>query len=381
MLTRSGAGVAVAAVLLLGLGWLADYPELVALGLAGLAALLTAALWMALRPDLAVSREIRPERVAAGEPAFGVITLTNEARRRSPPILAAEPVARARVHVPIPSLAPGATFTETYRLPTDERGVYQVGPLTIGHTDPLRLMQTGRAYSTYSTLYVHPRQRTVAPVPTGQTRDMDGPTSSFSPHGGIAFHSLREYAAGDDWRLVHWKSTARTGDLMVRHNVVPNQPRLLVVLDTSSRPYVENAFEDAVSAAASLAMAAIRGGFPLELRTTGGAAMAAERGGEGAAAALDLLAAAAMAPNDPGLAALPGMLSMGESEALGVITGQPEAQTLAILPSVRRHVLMVSLVQFLGQFGVPIPAPPGILSVTAHSLDEFAASWNKLVGI
>ncbi|MEY9857854.1 uncharacterized protein (DUF58 family) [Catenulispora sp. GAS73] len=381
MLTRSGVGMAVAALVLLGLGAAGDYPELVALALAALACLAVAALWMLLRPDLAATREIRPERVTAGEPAFGVITLSNEARRRSPPILAEEAVAAIRVPVSIPSLAPGATSTCTYPLPTAARGVFQVGPLTIGHSDPLRLMQVGRAYNTYSTLFVHPRVRQVAPVPTGHTRDMDGPTSSFSQHGGIAFHSLREYVPGDDWRLVHWKSTARTGDLMVRHNVVPNQPRLIVVLDTSSRPYSEDSFEDAVSAAASLALAAIRDGFPLEVRTTGGQAMTVERGGEGATAALDLLAAAAVSADDPGLAALPGLVSFGESEALGVITGQPEAAALAVLPAIRRHVLMISLVQFLGRFGVPAPAPPGVVSLAAHSLDEFAQSWNTLVRI
>ena len=371
--------MAAAAVVLLALGAVADYPELVALALAALACLVIAALWMLLRPDLAASREIRPERVTAGEPAFGVITLTNEARRRSPPIRAEEAVAAARVPVAIPSLAPGATYTGTYPLPTEARGVFQVGPLTIGHSDPLRLMQVGRAYNTYSTLFVHPRVRQVAPVPTGHTRDMDGPTSSFSQHGGIAFHSLREYVPGDDWRLVHWKSTARTGDLMVRHNVVPNQPRLIVVLDTSSRPYADGSFEDAVSAAASLALAAIRDGFPLELRTTGGQSMAADRG-EGGTAALDLLAAASASPDDPGLVALPNLVSFGESEAMGVITGQPEAAALAVLPAIRRHVLMVSLVQFLGQFGVPVPAPPGVVSLSAHSLDEVALSWHTLVG-
>jgi uncharacterized protein (DUF58 family) len=381
MLTRSGVGMAAAAVLLLALGAAADYPELVALALAALACLVIAALWLLLRPDLAASREIRPERVSAGEAAFGVITLTNEARRRSPPIRAEEAVAAVRVPVPIPSLAPGATFTGTYPLPTAERGVYQVGPLTIGHSDPLRLMQVGRAYNTYSTLFVHPRVRHVAPVPTGHTRDMDGPTSSFSQSGGIAFHSLRDYVPGDDFRLVHWKSTARTGQLMVRHNVVPNQPRLIVVLDTSSRPYSDDAFEDAVSAAASLALAAIRDGFPLEVRTTGGQAMAADRSGEGGTAALDLLAAATASADDPGLAALPGLVSFGESEALGVITGRPEASALAVLPAVRRHVLMVSLVQFLGQYGVPAPAPPGVVSVAARSLDEFATSWNTMVGV
>src|SRR5216110_1516753 len=101
MPTGSGLLLAGAAAALLGLGWLAGYPELVAAGFACLAALLVAALWMLLRPDLAAVRDVRPQRVSPGEEAFGVLTLTNEAHRRSPPILAAESVAGFRIQVPI----------------------------------------------------------------------------------------------------------------------------------------------------------------------------------------------------------------------------------------------------------------------------------------
>jgi uncharacterized protein (DUF58 family) len=379
MPTKSGMAMAVSAVLLLALGWLADYPELIALGFAALATMVIAAGWMTLRPDLSAVREVRPQRVSEGEKAMGVITLTNESKRRSPPILAAEQMAGRQVQVPIPSLGGGASHTTTYYLPTNRRGIYQVGPMSIGHTDPLRLMRVGQVFSAFSTLYVHPRLLNVEPVPTGQTRDMDGPTSSYAPQGGVAFHSLREYVPGDDWRLVHWKSTARTGQMMVRHNVVPNQPRLMVVLDTNSMGYSEQSFENAVSAAASLAIAAIRGGFPLELRTTGGAVAASDRAADGAVGALDLLAAARPTRDDPGLAALPGMISVDDSVALGVVTGQPDPRMLSVLPTVRRHFLMVSLIQFSDRFAAP-PAPlNGVVSLTVRSAEEFADAWNKLV--
>ncbi|MET0132536.1 MAG: DUF58 domain-containing protein [Kibdelosporangium sp.] len=379
MPTKSGLATAVAAAVLLALGWLADYPELTALGFAGLAALVMAAAWMALRPDLSAVREVRPQRVTEGERALGVITLTNEAKRRSPPILATEQMAGRQVQVPIPSLAGNSSHTTTYHLPTNRRGIFQVGPMAIGHTDPLRLMRVGRVFSAFSTLYVHPQLHNVEPVPTGQTRDMDGPTSSYAPQGGVAFHSLREYVPGDDWRLIHWKSTARTGRMMVRHNVVPNQPRLMVVLDTSSLGYTEDSFENAVSAAASLAIAAIRGGFPLQLRTTGGGAAASDRAADGAVGALDLLASAQARRDDPGLAALPGMISPDDSVALGVVTGQPDPRMLSVLPTIRRHFLMVSLIQFAGLYNSP-PAPlNGVVSLTARSTAEFVDAWNKMV--
>ncbi|PBC75974.1 uncharacterized protein (DUF58 family) [Streptomyces sp. TLI_235] len=380
MLTRSGSVVAGAAVLFLLSGALLDYPELTLLGFACLIALLAAALWMLARPDLRVSRQIRPERVSEGEAALGVITVTSRMSRRSPPIMASESVAGRSVGVPIPSLAPRASHTMTYALPTVRRGIYQVGPLSIGHTDPLRLMSTAKRYSRESTLYVHPHTDPVHPVPTGQSQDQDGPTSSLAPQGGIAFHSLREYAPGDDWRLIHWKSSARTGRLMVRHNVVPNEPRLMVLLDTSEQPYTDRSFEDAVSAAASLCLAAVRSGHPLLLRTTTEKVEAAcDAGGKDLTEVMDLLAGVRRTAADPGLAALPSLVPDQGAVSLGVITGQPGSALLATLPLVRSRFMMVSLVQFADAYAAPPSTLSGVVSINVRGREEFAAAWNDLV--
>ncbi|OAA18392.1 Protein of unknown function DUF58 [Frankia sp. EI5c] len=369
----------VAAGVLLVAGTLLDYPELVVLGLGATAVVVAAAGWMLARPDVVVERRIRPDRVAEGDPATGVLVVTNTARRRSPPIVAGEMVDGRQVGVAVASLPPGGRHEAEYALPTTRRGVFQVGPLTIGHSDPLRLMHVRRGFETRSVLRVHPRLLPVLPLPTGGSPDLDGPTSVTAQQGGVAFHSLRDYVRGDDLRLVHWRSTARTGRLMVRHNVVPREPRMMIVLDTSAAPYGDGRFEDAVRIAASLAAAAVTHGFPAEVRTTGGDHAVADHGGALTVGILDLLAGVVAHERDPGLPALTGMVPRDSGVTLGVVTGQASAAATAAVSTVRPRFAMVSLIQVSGQPGRPGPAVRGALVLNVRTCDDFAAAWNTRV--
>ena len=330
------------------------------------------------------SREIVPPRVGEGERAGGVLTLTNAGRHRSPPLLATEAVGvtlaggRDRVGVRVPSLAPGASATVTYDLPTGRRGVYAVGPLTIARSDPLRLVLVARRHGTPSTLVVHPRVHPVAPVPAGRARDMDGATSLAAPLGGVAFHSLREYVPGDDLRLIHWRSSARTGQLMVRHNVVPNEPRLLVVLDVCAASYAAGSFEEAVRVAASWAVAAVGAGFPLRLVTTSGQGVAADRG-SGAAAVLDLLAAVSAEEGDPALEAVTALVPDQDGVSLGVVTGQPDPRVFDAVGAVRNRFDMVSVVQVGELYDRPPAGVPGAYVVNCRTSADFAHTWNREV--
>ncbi|ABW13196.1 protein of unknown function DUF58 [Parafrankia sp. EAN1pec] len=378
MITKSGIAVAVATVVLVVAGSVLDYPELLALGLAAGVALLFAAGWMLVTPDVTLSREIHPPRVFEGDGARALIAVTNAARRRSPPILAAESVGDRTVAVALPSLAPGSRFSATYPLPTDRRGVFEVGPLVVGHSDPLRLLHVGRAFPSRSMLRVHPRIHPVGPLPTGGSPDMDGPTSATAPQGGVAFHSLREYVRGDDLRLIHWRSTARSGRMMVRHNVVPNEPRMMVVLDTSESPYQGDYFEDAVRVAASLAVSGCQRGFPVELHTTGGTRVVAESG-QDTTSVLDALAGVRPGPDDPGLTALLRMVPREEGAALGVVTGQPPGAKISVISAVRARFAMASLVCVGEEHGRPGPPVRGALVVNVRTSTDFASVWNASV--
>jgi uncharacterized protein (DUF58 family) len=379
VLAARGWTVLVLGVLLLAGGAVAGYPELVAVGLTCLFAVLLAAVWMLARPRVDITRRIEPSRVSVGDSCLAVLTLVNRGHRRCPPIVAVEQVGRRRVVVQIPSLAAGAERTLAYALPTERRGVYAVGPLTIGHADPLRLMQVAEPFQSRSQMWVHPRVLAVSPMPAGHSRDLDGPTSESAPRGGIAFHSLREYIPGDDRRLIHWRSSARTGQLMVRHHVVPDDPHLMVVLDTSREPYTDSTFESAVTVAASIARAAWLNHQPVELRTTSGAIVTAEPRSAEFRDVLDGLAAVERDDADPGLRALLATGRRSEGVSLAVVTGRPRAEQLWVVRQVRPAFQVLSVV-CLDDAQRPWENPPGVIGVTAADADDFARRWPAVIG-
>src|SRR5690606_20991656 len=135
-----------------------------------------------------------------------------------------------------------------YELPTSRRGVISVGPMVLRRADPFGLVETTTHYGVIRTLWVHPRVHPIRALPSGVSRDLEGPTSDTAPQGGMAFHTLREYVRGDDLRHIHWRSTARLGNLMVRHMVDSSHPVNTVVLDTRAERYDPVRFEDAVEA-------------------------------------------------------------------------------------------------------------------------------------
>lgn len=375
MLTRNGwtFGAVALATLLAGVAF--DYSELVAVGAAFLACLLLAIVWLGRRPHIEVTRELVPSRVSEGDGAAGVLTIVNAGARRSPPVLAIEAFAGGSVAVPIPGLAAGATHVVGYRLPADRRGCYAVGPLAIGHSDPLRLVTTSQTFGATATLWVHPRVDRVAPIPTGRSQDLEGPTSSGAPRGGIAFHSLREYEAGDDLRMIHWRSSARTGTLMVKHTVITNEPRLLLVLDTSKASYERDSFEDAVRVIASLMVAGIEKRFPTELRTTGGISASIDPTGAGKGDALDKLAAVQVG-DDLGLEALPNFAARREQGvAMGIVTGQPHQDKALVVGQVRSRFDLVTMIQVGERFGRPPIAVPGVNGFNVATSTEFVRLW------
>lgn len=169
---------------------------------------------------------------------------------------------------------------------------------------------------------------------------------------------------------------------MVRHNVVPHEPRHLVVLDTSADGYTERSFEEAVRVAASLCVAFAHSGDMIGCRTTGGAATPPSTSGAhrpGATAALDLLAQATRSAGDPGLSALARLSPAGEGEMLAVVTGRGALGRLAVVAGLRPRFRAVTVVQVGERPKRGGTGLPGVVSLHVRSSDELAAAWQQAV--
>jgi hypothetical protein len=90
-------------------------------------------------------------------------------------------------------------------------------------------------------------------------RDLEGEITKTITDNDISFHALRAYEPGDALRNVHWRTSARTGQLMVRQYEETRRSQLLLVQATSAAHYAsDDEFELAVSVLASIGVQVIR---------------------------------------------------------------------------------------------------------------------------
>lgn len=283
MLTRSGIAAAAAAAVLAVLGWWWRYEELVVLA-AGTAIAVAVSAWAARTPtQLSITRFVPDPRVARGDSIKVEYRIANRRRRRSAPATIVDraqpegdvggPSASIRLDVPAVEHLERADIAG--RIPTTRRGLFTVGPWALERVDPLGLAIGHVTSSGTSTIIVHPRVHSLG-GPYGDMHSVQEEAlvrrSRSDPLSG--FVSLREYVDGDDPRLIHWPTSARTGTLMLREHVELRRPEFTVVLDTSDASRETGAevfaadFEEMVDVTASIAVHAIRSGVEVRLRTT-----------------------------------------------------------------------------------------------------------------
>jgi uncharacterized protein (DUF58 family) len=249
------------------------------------------------RYKLACTRSLEPGRAPVGSSARVILRLQNMSRLPTGTLLLEDRLPYAlgsRPRVVLERLGAHQASSVAYTVRADVRGRYPVGPLVIRLTDPFGLCELTRSFPSVDRLTVIPQ---VVPLPAVRLAGEYAGTGD-SRARSVAVHgeddaATREYRRGDDLRRVHWRSTARTGELMVRREEQPWESRATVVLDTRLAAHRGEgptaSFEWAVSAAASIAMHLRQAGYKLRLVTGAGVDVdATEVGGEGAI--LDTLA-------------------------------------------------------------------------------------------
>lgn len=239
--------------------------------LLALVLLLIAIAFIVGRSMYAVKLDLARTRVAVGEHAVGSIAVANTSPRAVLPAALELPVGHATALFHLPRMKPNQIHEDLFTIPTTRRAVITVGPVRSVRADPFHLLRRQMLWTEPEDLYVHPRTTSLDGPAAGFLRDLEGLTTRDLSTSDIAFHALRDYVPGDDRRHIHWKTTARTGKLMVRQFEETRRSHMAVALSVNTDEYnSEEDFELAISAAASLGRQAIKENRELSVLTQRG---------------------------------------------------------------------------------------------------------------
>ena len=255
------------------------------------------------------------------------------------------------------------------------RGVYAIDDAAVVVGDLLGLASVSPAVSfERTTLVVRPELTALDGLfcDAGMVGG-DGRRLLLRRAAGFDFHSVREYEQGESLRRVHWPTSARRGQLMVKELEDTSHDGALVLLDCDPAGNVgvapASSFDTAVRVAGSIVQAhAVRGRAATLLATGQGCGPVqvrsahAELGGA-------VLALAAVAPDAPcGLTrALGGIPAAGGELTIVTATLDPAAFTAVVSVAARRavSVVWVDSASFAGR---PSRAEPGLLRLTSHGV-------------
>ena len=221
------------------------------------------------RPSLEVARRLGSAIVHDGDTTTVTLIIDNLATGPVTNLIVEDDVNRLGVATfEVAKIGKGETTTATYRVTCRPRGVYRVGPTAVRSSDPLGLAELRTVTGPVDRIVVYPTVEDLSgfPIVRGQDPAMQASRPEHSRQGGEDFYTLREYQRGDDLRRVHWPSSAKTDELMIRQLETPWQSRALVLFDIRSSVYESpDAFERAVSGAATIVTHLIGSGFDADL--------------------------------------------------------------------------------------------------------------------
>ena len=240
------------------------------------------------RYRLSCARRLDPTRTEAGGEATVTLRLENVTRLPTGLLLIEDTVPYAlgvRPRFVLDRVEARGVREIDYRVRSDLRGRYTIGPLSIRIADPFGLVELTRSFTISDTLVVTPQVVALPHVRLSGEWAGGGESRTRSvAAAGDDDVAPREYRQGDDLRRVHWRSTARHGELMVRREEQQWQSRGALLLDTRRHAHrgegPRSSFEVAVSAAASIGVHLSREGLGLRLVTDQGAAHLTDQGSQ-----------------------------------------------------------------------------------------------------
>ena len=266
VVTGVGWLVLLIAVVSIVLSAIFGWQEFTYLGTVLLASVLFSAVFLFGRASYGVLIELNPRRVVVGDRAMGRMLVSNTGARALTPTRMELPVGRGVAEFQLPAMKPREEHEELFAVPTNKRAVIVAGPAESVRGDQLGLLRRALQWADPVDLFVHPRTVRLLPTAAGLVRDLEGQVSKTITNNDIAFHALRPYVPGDDRRYVHWRTSARIGQLMVRQFNETRRSQLTMIHTSRNDLYAsEEEFELALSVTASIAAQVIRDGVQMNV--------------------------------------------------------------------------------------------------------------------
>ena len=249
--------------------------------------LAAALLLLRTRYRVASGRRLNPHRATAGQEARVHLRVDNVSRVPTGLLQLEDKVPYVlgpRPRFVLDRIEPHGHREVSYRVRSDLRGQYPLGPLQLRLSDPFGMCELTRSFAACDLLTVVPRVQALPGVRLRGTWSGHGESQARTVAlAGDDDVILREYRHGDDLRRVHWKSTARYGELMVRREEQPQKARATVLLDTRECGHrgtgPASSFEWAVSCAASVGVHLMERGYQVRLLTDSGLSVPGPDGG------------------------------------------------------------------------------------------------------
>lgn len=333
------------------------------------------------RPRLDLRRRLNPALVHEGDRATVDLVLRNLRRFPVFNLTISDGVGGlGTARFALGSVSGGDQAGASYRIVCRPRGVYDVGPAVVRITDPLGLAMSEIRTGETDQLIVYPATEELSGYPMVRGRDPAQMASrpEHSQRGGEDFYTLRSYHSGDDLRRVHWPSSAKLDDLVIKQMETPWQSRALVFFDVRRGSYADGElFEKAVRGTASVVRHLATGGFAADLWL--GTGLIDVRA---YSAALEALARVQPLPAIDLRGVATRLRHTGRGGALVLVTGHPDEDLLGVQRLLsaqhRATVLMAATAH---------PSPllkafrgVGVRTVVAAPHESWAFAWSQSIG-